>query len=133
MNNKNEKVAKKESINKKSTSSRFQRAANRANPSRLIKNLFLGFKQKNLYKKPTFWLANLIFVFFSFKLVQFSLFLNQFSVMIPREEGINNLIYLDTNVIKGMKPDVLFKYLDDLEKMKFERQGKRDGSENKKL
>lgn len=133
MNNKNEKVAKKESINKKSTSSRFQSAANRVNPSRLFKNVFLSFKQKNLYKKPAFWLANLIFVFFSFKMVQFSLFLNQFSVMIPREEGINNLIYLDSNIIKGMQPDVLFKYLDNLEKMKFERQGKRDGSENKKL
>jgi hypothetical protein len=133
MNNKNEKVAKKESINKKSTSSRFQKAANRANPSRLFKNIFLSFKQKNVYKQPSFWLANLIFVFFSFKIIQLSLFLNQFSVAIPREEGITNMIYLDSNIIKGMKTDVLFKYLDNLEKLKSERQTIRERNENKKF
>jgi hypothetical protein len=133
MNNKNEKVAKKESINKKSTAARFQKAANRANPSRLFRNVFASFKQKNVYKQPTFWLANFVFVFFSFKLIQFSFFLNQFSIAIPREEGINNLIYLDSNVIKGMKTDVLFQYLDKLEKLKTERQSIRENTENKKL
>lgn len=128
MNNKDEKVTKKESINKKTTTNKFKRIKG---PKRLLINILSNFKQKDLYKLPSFWLANAIFCFFTIKLVQLGFFVNQFAVAIPREEGINNLMYLDGNMIKGMKTDVLFKYLDDLEKQKNER--KLNITENKNI
>jgi hypothetical protein len=119
MNNKDDKVIKKESINKKTTtSSKFKRIKG---PKRLLVSILSNFKQKDLYKLPSFWFANAIFCFFTIKLIQLGFFINQFAVAIPREEGINNLMYLDGNMIKGMKTEVLFKYLDDLEKQKNER------------
>ena len=127
MNNQNEKVSKKEGNNRKNTASRFRKIKS---PSRIFLGILSNFKQKNVYKLPSFWIANFIFVFFSIKLIQFSYFLEQFSIAVPREEGINNLIYLDNSMIKGMKTEVLFKYLDDLEKQKNERKIKK---ENEKL
>ncbi len=118
MNNQNGKVTKKESINKKTSGARFRKIKG---PGKILQSILSNFKQKDLYKLPSFWVANILFLFFSIKAIQLSFFVNQFAVTISREEGINNLMYLDSSMIKGMKTDVLFKYLDDLEKQKNDR------------
>ena len=90
-------------------------------PLNIMRRILRNFKEKNLYKKPSFWLTNIFFIYFLIKAFQTSLYLNQMSVSIPREVAINNLMYLDSNAIKGMKTEVLIKYLDELEKQKNER------------
>jgi hypothetical protein len=90
-------------------------------PHILIKRIFLGFKKRNAYRYPSFWLGNLLFIFIAVKAYQFSQYVKQFTVAIPREELINNMMITNLEQFKVMKPDALHKFLDDLEESKEKR------------
>lgn len=95
------------------------------NPKTLITNIFSGFKKRNAYKSPRFWITTAVFIFLSIKCVQLSLYVREFTVMIPKEEAYNNMLKYDKNTLKNMKSQILNEYLDNLEKLKHERQNKK--------
>ena len=122
MNKKNSNTNNK--VDKNKTSSKFQ-LRKPLGPRKLIIKIFSNFKRKNLHKSPHFWFANFFFLFFTFKIFQISLYLNEFAIMIPKDEAMNNLIYLNNTQLSKMNPQELHKYLDELEKLKEERKIKK--------
>ncbi len=94
--------------------------------SKLMFRIFANFKRKNLYKSPSFLFSSFLFIFFTIKVTQFAMYVQQVAVTIPKEEAMNNLIVVDNTQLRKMQPEVLNKYLDDLEKLKIER--KRTGN-----
>ena len=59
--------------------------------------------------------------------------MSQFSVPIPKEEAMNNMIYMNTAMMRRMKPEVLHQYLDELEKQKEERKSSKQINTNNKI
>ena len=66
-------------------------------------------------------LSTIIYSFLLIKSIQLGLFMNAFSYTIPKEMMKNNMIIMNSKDIKNLKPELLNKYLDELEKMKEER------------
>jgi hypothetical protein len=89
-------------------------------PQNTQKNLLQRYFASNKnFRSPKFWLTNLLAIFLFCKTIQLFFFMQAFSYTIPKEQMRSNMISL--NKAKGMKPDVLHKLLDDLERMKEER------------
>jgi hypothetical protein len=105
---------------KKKTGSRFRIKG----PITIIKRIHTSFKNKNLYKKPSFWIANIFFLFYVFKIIQMSIYMNQFTVVVPKTEAYNNLLSVDKGLVKNMKIENVMNYLDELENKKKERKEK---------
>jgi hypothetical protein len=76
---------------------------------------------KNI-KSFKFWFYNILSIFFFIKTIQLFLFMKEFSYSVPKEQMKVNM--MNINTMRNMKPDVLHKYLDDLEKQKEERKKK---------
>lgn len=102
-----------------------------AGPRKIAQKIFVNFKNKNLHKSPSFWIVNIFFVFFTIKMIQFALYANEFTIMLPKEEAMNYMMYFDKGMLSKMKPEVLHKYLDELEKKKEERIRERENAINK--
>ncbi len=68
-----------------------------------------------------FWLGTLFYTFLFFKSIQLARFMISFSYTIPKEQMKTNMISFSNKDVKVLKPDVIHKYLDELEKMKEER------------
>jgi hypothetical protein len=66
-------------------------------------------------------LSTIIYSFIFFKTIQLGLFMNAFSYTIPKEMMKTNMLILNTKDLKNLKPEILNKYLDELEKKKEER------------
>jgi hypothetical protein len=108
-------------MNKKSKTSIKYTLRRPNTPRQLLIKMFKNIKQKNLYKSPKFWLSNILFMFIVLKTFQMYFYLKEFEITIPKEEAMNNMIYLDNKQLSKMDPAILFKYLDELEKKKEER------------
>jgi hypothetical protein len=116
----NNKINSDSKNHKKKTITRFKLKS----PFTIIKQIHVSFKKKNIYKKPSFWLTNIFFIFYVFKIVQLSMYMNQFTVVVPKGDDYNNLLTVDTKMVKNMKIDNFMNYLDELEVKKIERKEK---------
>jgi hypothetical protein len=84
------------------------------------KSLFSQYLKTNKnIKTLKFWFLNVLTAFFILKSLQFFIFIKEFSYTIPKEQMKVNMLNLHT--AKGMKPEILHKYLDELEAQKEER------------
>lgn len=71
-----------------------------------------------------FWLGTLGYTFLLIKSIQLARFMISFSYTVPKEQMKTNMISFNTKDIKILKPDVIQKYLDELEQMKEARKKK---------
>lgn len=90
-------------------------------PITLLRLLYKGLIKRNAFSKPSFWIGNVFFLFLCVKATQFFLFVKHFEVQVPRDEMINNLVFITAKNLKVTKPEKINEYLDNLEKEKFKR------------
>lgn len=118
MNNKNTNSDNKQTS--KSSFSKFKKVKIKG-PIKILSNLLSTFKKKNAFNSRSFWIRNIIFFFFTFKLIQIYRYAREFDVTLTKEEAQSDLIYLSSKSLKNMNQEALFEYLDNLEKQKEKR------------
>jgi hypothetical protein len=117
-------------MNKKNSTQKKFKIRKISGPHKLLKAIFVNFKNRNLYKSPKFWFVTTAYIFFVIKAIQYTIYVNQFTVAIPKEEALNSLAYIDNNILRKMNPQVLHDYLDKMEKEKEKRKIQKQISNN---
>jgi hypothetical protein len=68
-----------------------------------------------------FWIGTIFYTFLFLKTVQLARFMIAFSYSVPKEQLRTNMISFNAKDMKALNPDIIHKYLDELEKFKEER------------
>jgi hypothetical protein len=71
-----------------------------------------------------FWIGTVVYTFIFLKTIQLSRYMISFSYSIPTEQMKTNMLSFNIKDMKSLKPEVIQKYLDELEKMKNDRKKK---------
>ena len=99
------------------------------NPILLLKKLFENFRKRQAHKSIRFWLTNTLMLFVCLKAYQLTLFMNEFSYFIPKEELKKNNMKFNTRELSKLDQLELIQYLDRLDTNKIDRQSIKHGIE----
>lgn len=115
--NKNE---KKNSIENFKINKKYKNRVSR-NPIILFQKVYNNLKQKNAFKSKRFWVTNIFIFFICLKGYQLSLYINEFSYFIPKEELVKQNMRFSKKELSQMDKKELFDFLDKLDRKKIER------------